>query len=51
MIGLYTLSLQQRLKLKRLDESNYWDYFEVETNIEVGQSQIKITTKSTMEVE
>jgi hypothetical protein len=51
MIGLYTLSLRQRLKLKRLDEFNYWNYFEVEIDIEGGQSQMKITTKSTMEVE
>ncbi len=49
MIGLDTLSVQQRLKLKKLDECNYWNYFEVEIDIEIGQSQMKITIKSTMD--
>jgi hypothetical protein len=49
MIGLDTLSVQQRLKSKKLDECNYWNYIEVETNIEVGHSQMKITTKFIMD--
>jgi hypothetical protein len=49
MIGLDTLSVQQRLKLKKLDECNYWNYFEIEIDIEIGQSQMKITTKSIMD--
>jgi hypothetical protein len=46
MIGLDTISVQQRLKLKELDECKYWDYFEIETNIEVWQSQMKIQQSS-----
>jgi hypothetical protein len=37
MISLDTLPIQQRLKLKKFDEGNCWNYFKVETNIEIRQ--------------